>query len=194
MAKNLGESPAAFGAQAVAKGRIGGELREGFSHAPNVKWPNQAARNAGKDDFPSTVDVVANHRFTGDEGLGQHSGEPLAKARMDHNVHRPQELGHSLGRHQPREVKMSFQAGLGDLPSQAVAQDPVPHEKKTDIGQPPDHPPGGLDDVGMPFQVKKPGHFSDNGVLGQIPQFLANLRGAKPIPGRARSPYRCKWW
>ena len=105
MAELLREAAAACAAEAIAESRVGGKLRESSGHGFHVaRWDEKAclARDA---DFSRAIDVVAHDRLAGDECLRERAGESFAKACVDEQVHRSEQLGNFRRWNEPRELK-----------------------------------------------------------------------------------------
>src|SRR5678816_362839 len=139
MAELLREAAAACAAEAIAESRVGGKLRESSGHGFHVaRWDEKAclARDA---DFSRAIDVVAHDRLAGDECLRERAGESFAKACVDEQVHRSEQLGNSRRWNEPRELKMFVHSGGVDLLLELLAKNAVADEEKTDLRLLPDH-------------------------------------------------------
>ena len=99
----------------------------------DVARRHQNARLVRNHHFAGAVHVVAHHRLAGDQRLRQHPGKPLAQTGVDHDVHRGDQLGDSLRRHQAGELEMIGQPRGGNLLLQPAAKDAVADEEKSDV-------------------------------------------------------------
>src|SRR5580693_2665735 len=85
-------------------------------------------------DFAGSVDVIAAHRFAGDQRLGEHAGQSLPETGMHDHVGRLDQLRDLLGRNEAGEHERIAQPGFFDLTLELRAENAVPHKQKTDVG------------------------------------------------------------
>ena len=146
------------------------------------------------DHLPRPVHVVADHRFAGDQSLGQGPRQPLAQADVHQNVHRTDQFRNPLGRHQSGELKIGPPAPLAESGlSNSPRSTPSPTSRNRASGHDPNHT----------RTRRRSGTRAPSGETGgrscRSPRAGPSNRvrparagGARRRPGTARRPCRCR--
>ena len=127
-------------------------------------------------DLARAVDVVADHRLAGDQRLRQHPGQPFAQAGVHDDVHRADQRRNLLRRHQPRELKVRFQAGAAHLIARIWSDRmPSPTNRNRTFGLRSHDLLRRAHDVLVALKMKQPGDLADDDVLVAIAELPADV-------------------
>ena len=176
MAKLVGEAFSSLQAEPIPQRRIGRQPANSRGQPLDALCWNEQAGFVGDDDLARAVDVVADHRFAGNERLRQRAGQPFAQAGVNNDVHGADQRGNLLGRNQTGELKVRVEMRAMDLSADLLREDPVADEQKPHVGLDDNDPLRRPHDVRVAFEMKQPGDLSDDHVLVAIAELAAHRR------------------
>ncbi len=172
----------------------------GSAASVRIAWrkPVQIARlqedaGLGQHDLSGTVDVVADHGASHQQGLGDHPRQPFAEAGVDDGVDGTEQFGNAVRRHQAREDERAADAAPLEVGDQPVAKDAVADPDEPDLGIGREHVRGDGDDVVVPLELEQPRDRGKGDLVVGEPQLAANVVRANGGDRETRRrPCRCR--